>query len=151
MRKSFTLIELIFVIVIIGIISALLILNMPRLKSHTKVISTISTTYNGALQAYEAAQVLSDIEGNDDFKLKDLVEIKGSCWKYNKSYKDGLYGCYNNEGTKAYSYVVLEKTKRVVTYRINCNNFDDSNEQEFCQKYVQSGKFNTYSEEHLNY
>jgi len=151
MRNAFTLIELIFVTVIIGILAAVLLMNLQHAKQKAKVLSIVSTTYNGALHAYQSAVNKVNLENNTSFKLRDLVEITGSCWSYNKSYKDGLFGCYNNDKSKSYSYIYLDKTKSEIVYRIDCNNFDDDYEKELCQKYVQAGKHNTYSEEHLRY
>jgi prepilin-type N-terminal cleavage/methylation domain-containing protein len=151
MRQAFTLLELIFVTVIIGLFASVLLMNMQHIKQKAKVLSIVSTTYNGALHAYQAAAVKLNLENNESFKLNDLIEITGKCWSYNKSYKDGLFTCTNSSKNKSYAYIVLDKTKRELRYRINCNNFDDTYEKELCAKNVQGGKLNNYSEEVLKY
>jgi len=146
MKNAFTLIEIIFVIVIIGIISATAVLKLTNLKYNSKVITIINTTKSTAEQALESAQNRIYLEDNDTFKLNDLVSVKGKGWKYNASYKDGDYYYPNKAGNKSYAYVVLDTSNRQIIYRINCSVFENEKEQEICERYNDDN-----SEQKINY
>ena len=55
MRKAFTLIELIFVIVIIGLLSAVAVPKFLNLKQHAEASNVVKTTVDAAQQAVEVA------------------------------------------------------------------------------------------------
>jgi len=117
------------------------------------VISIINTTVNSAKQAVETAINYSYMENNDSFKLQDLIKLQGKGWKYNARYRDGDYYFPNKTGTSSYAYIVLDKSKKIVIFRINCNNFDNDTEKDICKEYIQSDMniANVYNEQHLTY
>jgi AAA+ superfamily predicted ATPase len=93
------------------------------------------------------------MENNDSFKLKDLIHLQGKGWKYNAPYRDGDYYYPNSAVTASYAYIVLDKTNKEITFRINCNVFENETEQKICKQYIQSDLSFTdvYNEQHLYY
>ncbi len=147
MKKAFTLIELIFVIVIIGLLSAVVVPKFLNLKQHAEVNNVIKNTIDGAQQAVEAAVNLIDMEGKQNFGLKDIVKIKGKGWKYINEH-NGSYE-YNDttDPTKLIAEINFSINPREVNYSINCNNFSDPKSKAACIKELN----NTTVFEHLTY
>jgi len=134
MRNSFTLIEMIFVIVVIGILAAIAIPKYMKLKAHSVIESMSYTMTTGLEEAVSLAMNYMDLENNDTFKLGDVLKIPddkelapGLKWNYTTR------GSYNVDGTyslrdetystpKIVMRITLFKDKRTITYRINCKN-----------------------------
>ncbi len=64
MRKAFTLVELIFVIVVIGVLSAVAIPQFSRLTDNAKISSELSTasSVQAALEAVHGEWIISDCD-----------------------------------------------------------------------------------------
>jgi prepilin-type N-terminal cleavage/methylation domain-containing protein len=135
MNKAFTLIELIFVIVIIGLLSAIAIPKFLHLKEHATVNTIIKTTFDGAKKAVEAAENEEYLENNTTYTLKDLINLEGKGWKYNASYENGDY-YYPNKDNKSIADIILERDKREILYRVRCNAFDTQTEVDICEKFI---------------
>ncbi|WP_456480003.1 prepilin-type N-terminal cleavage/methylation domain-containing protein [Nautilia sp.] len=133
MKKAFTLIEIIFVIVIIGLLSSFVLPRLLNLKAHSVIESISYTLTTGTDQALEAAANYIYLENNTSFKLRDILKINeqqlvpGLKWNYttNGSYnKDGTYSL--RDETYASPQVVLritlDKDNRLIKFRINCKN-----------------------------
>ena len=130
MRKAFTLIELIFVIVIIGLLAAIAIPKFIYLKQHAEVNSIVKTTIDSAQQAVEAATNKYDLDNNLSFTLQDLISVTGKGWNWN-----GDNECYYTDPVtnKIVASVKLDNTNKYVEYSIDCLNFNDKNTQKFCE------------------
>jgi len=124
MRRGFTLIELIFVIVIIGLLSAIAIPKFLNLKQNAEASAVINTTVNAAQQAAEVSVNYLDLENNSSFTLGDIVKIKGKNWSYDDTATDnnGTYEYNATNGTAA--SVTLYLDNRTVNYKIDCTKFD---------------------------
>ena len=133
MKKAFTLIELIFVIVIIGLLAAVAVPKFLNLKQHAEANSVVKTTIDAAQQAVEAAINLRDLENNSSFKLEDIVQIKGKGWDYDSGTYDGEY-YYDDNGTV--SSVLLDLNNSRVEYSIDCTKFSDSKTQAKCKALI---------------
>ena len=137
MKKAFTLIEIIFVIVIIGILTSVAIVSFYKLKAHSVIESMSYTLTSGVHEAAELASNYMYLENNSTFKLGDILYIsekelvRGLKWNYTTS------GSYNKDGTyslrdETYSTpqvvlrITLDKENRVIKYRINCKNLKQS-------------------------
>ena len=137
MKKAFTLIELIFVIVVIGILISVAIVSFYKLKAHSVIESMSYTLTSGVHEAAELASNYMYLENNFTFKLGDILYIsekelvKGLKWNYTTN------GSYNKDGTyslrdETYSTpqvvlrITLDKEDRVIKYRINCKNLKQS-------------------------
>jgi len=133
LKKAFTLIELIFVIVIIGVLSAVAIPKFLNVKNHSIIESMSYTLTSGVKNATELALNYMYLEDNNTFKLEDILFINeleltsGLRWNYTEA------GSYNSDGTYSlrdedYSTpqvvmrITLDKDERVIKYRIDCGN-----------------------------
>jgi len=130
MRKGFTLIELIFVIVIIGLLASVAIPKFLHLKQNAEASSVIKTTVDTAQQAAEVAVNYIDMEGNNSFTLQDIVKLKGKNWAYDSATADGRYH-YDDNGNVV-AEVNFSVSNREVNYSIDCNNFSDANTKSKC-------------------
>ncbi len=133
MKKAFTLIEIIFVIVIIGLLATVAIPRFLNLKNHSVIESMSYTLTTGLNEALETASNYMYLENNTTFKLGDILHINeqklvsGIKWNYTTR------GKYNRDGTyslrdETYSTprvvlrITLDKNDRVIKYRIDCKN-----------------------------
>ena len=131
MKKAFTLIELIFVIVIIGVLAAVAVPKFLNLKQNAEANNVIKTTIDGAQQATEAAVNYIDLENDNTFTLQDILKIKGKNWNYDSSTADGRF--HYDDGGNVVAEINLSKANREVNYSINCDNFSDSTTQSKCR------------------
>jgi len=128
MRKAFTLIELIFVIVIIGLLAAIAVPKFLNLKQHAEANSVVKTTVDAAQQATEAAVNYIDLENNKSIQLSDILNLKGKGWSYSvPADTNGSYE-YNISSTAMVSEINFSVPSREVNYSIDCKAFSDAGE-----------------------
>ncbi|ACM92926.1 N-terminal methylation [Nautilia profundicola AmH] len=125
MKKAFTLIELIFVIVIIGLLAAVAVPKFLNLKQHAEANSVVKTTVDAAQQAVEAAINYRDLEGKE-YNLSDLITLKGKNWNW----PDNNTTEYNDSGNIV---ARIELGDGWVNYEINCSKFKDQTTIEKCK------------------
>jgi len=137
MKKAFTLIEIIFVVVIIGLLVSVALPKFLNLKAHSIIESMSYTLTSGLKEASETAINYSYLEDNATFKLADILYIpqeeltNGLKWNYttNGSYNvDGTYSLRDETYStpKVVLRITLDKDEKVIKYRINCKNLKQS-------------------------
>jgi len=132
MKKAFTLIELIFVIVIIGLLAAVAVPKFLNLKQNAEANNVVKTTMDTAQQAAEVAVNYLDLENNNTFTLQDIIKLKGKGWSYN-NVADGQYQYQGTNDNGVVAEINFSRTTREVNYSIDCTQFGDTKTQTKCQ------------------
>jgi len=141
MKRAFTLIELIFVIIIIGVLAAVSIPKFMHLKQNAEMSNIVKVTTDATTMAVEGAVNMLDLEDNDidSFELKDVLDLKGYNWAYVDpnnwhwgKYKFPKDAAPNNEVAIIAFIKDSGERVRVLRYRINCNNIEDDVLKEKC-------------------
>ncbi len=142
LKKGFTLIELIFTIVIIGILASVAIPKYQNLKAKAQMNNMFKVLNDGAQSAYSAYINAVELEGinENDVKLNNLIKISGKGWSYN-SYGQGSYRYQDTsigQDVLAFLSLVSASTTgysyRRLTIHVNCNNISDQKTKEICIK-----------------
>ena len=141
MKKAFTLIELIFVIVIIGLLAAVAIPKFTNLKQSAEAYNVAKTTMDMAQQAAEVAINQRDLEDNVNFELRDLIKLDGKGWSYDENEENGSYVYKDTVTGEEIAKIILysidnPEANDTINYRIDCTKFRDPRTQEKCKKVI---------------
>lgn len=130
-RKGFTLVELIFVIVIIGVLAAVAVPKFAGLKQNAEAASVIKVASDAYASIPSVYVNLVDLEGKPVTGISDLVDISGKGWDTTSDVNETTY----KDGTSDVITLTLENN-RTVTLLIDCSKFKDSSTQEKCHAKV---------------
>jgi len=141
MRKSgFTLIELIFVIVIIGVLAATAIPKFKDLKQNAESANVIKVAQDAYGSIPSSFVNIVDLEedrnasGTNPVTLTDLISVSGKGWLIGGNPSGNGQTITYTDSTNAAATVTLNAADRNVSINITCANFKDSKTQTKCTK-----------------
>jgi len=130
MRKGFTLIELIFAIVIIGVLAAVAVPQFTNLKQNAEASGAVKVAVDTFASIPSAYVNRVDLEDGTVTGISDLVNLSGKGWSV-----DGNTSTFDdNGGTGNSAVVVITLGDRNVTLDIRCANFKDTKTNIKCGK-----------------
>jgi prepilin-type N-terminal cleavage/methylation domain-containing protein len=135
MKKGFTLIELIFAIVIIGVLAAVAVPKFTNLKGNAEVNNIIKIAKDAESSVPSAAVNMSDLENNSTYVLSDILSLSGTGITYRRV--DANIGEYTVEeagGTgRDIVTITFDRANRTLNVNVDCSDFKSTDSQDKCK------------------
>ncbi|MRI83982.1 MAG: hypothetical protein C6I00_06135 [Nitratiruptor sp.] len=131
--SGFTLIEAIFVGIVITILTLVAVPKYEYFKHNAKASAVIKTTIDAALNAAQGAIHSFDFEQKEHLTLEDIVRLTDSGWSYSND-GGGMYRYI--EGGSVIASITLDKRERVITYTIDCTKFTNAQTMRKCKELI---------------
>lgn len=144
MKRAFTLIELIFVILIIGVLATVAIPKFSNLTQQAKVNNLFKIINDFKSSASAAYVNLVDLEGKEwsSISIDQLAQVKGKNWHVGKIDGKNSWYWYGEDGVESNSIarIVLHNkvnyNNRKIEISVWCSRFSNQKSIDKCAKHT---------------
>lgn len=135
MKRGFTLVELIFIIVAVGILASIAVPQFSKLKQNAE-INTVFKTIDDVINTLPSVYVnMKNLQNKDpnDIKLAKMVSVTGDSWITNS---DNQTIRYKQKSTQDIVRLTFYSNTCLLSIFINCDNWDQNLAKKKCKEKI---------------